>query len=97
MTTLPVTQTWNQTPSKAGDKCVETAIATHNILVRLILRLSLAWKKRQEQRIDRDAFNTLLRLSDRELADIGLKRDDVLRASNLPLSFNASDELRKSA
>ncbi|MEM7068138.1 MAG: DUF1127 domain-containing protein [Pseudomonadota bacterium] len=96
MTTLPVTQTWNQTPSKAGEKCVETAMATHNILARFYLRLSLFWKKRQQQRIERDSFNTLLRLDERELADIGLKREDVLRVSKLPLSFNASDELRKS-
>ena len=52
-------------------------------------------KLRQKRRIDRDAFNTLLGLDDRALTDIGVKREDVLWASRLPLSFNAAQELEK--
>ena len=53
------------------------------------------WKKRRQQRIDRDAFLNLLRLDERELRDIGLTRDDVLLASKMPLSYNAALELEK--
>ena len=49
----------------------------------------------EKRRIDRDAFNTLLGLDDRALTDIGVKREDVLWASRLPLSFNAAQELEK--
>jgi len=54
-----------------------------------------AWKLRQHRRTDRDAFNTLLRLDDRALQDIGVSREDVLWASRLPLTFNAAQELEK--
>ena len=54
-----------------------------------------AWNLRQQRRTDRDAFNTLLRLDDRALRDIGVSREDVMWASRLPLTFNAAQELEK--
>ena len=53
--------------------------------------------RRAMQRIDRDAFRHLLSLDDEMLADIGVNRADVEWASNLPLSFNASQELERLA
>ena len=43
--------------------------------------------------IDRDAFRNLLSLDDQMLKDIGVTRDEVRRASDLPLSVNAALEL----
>ena len=52
-------------------------------------------KQRRQQLEDRAAFETVLRLDDRQLKDIGVRRIDVEWASKLPLKFNAADELRK--
>ena len=52
-------------------------------------------KTRKQQQIDRDAFNHLLSLDETMLKDIGLRRDDVLWATKLPLSINAALELEK--
>lgn len=51
----------------------------------------------KQRRIDRDAFRRLIALDDAMLKDIGVKRDDVIWASQLPLSVNASLELEKIA
>lgn len=45
---------------------------------------------RAQQRIDRDAFNQLLRLDNDILRDIGVSREDVVYASRLPISENAA-------
>lgn len=47
----------------------------------------------RQRKIDRDAFAHLVTLDESQLKDIGLRRDDVLWASQLPLSQNASQEL----
>ena len=53
-----------------------------------------AWAaEREQRRIDRAAFRTLLGLDDQMLRDIGVTRDEVRRAANLPLSVNAAQEL----
>ena len=69
-----------------------------NNLVSLISRAAQkfadARKLRAQRKLDREAFNTLLSLDDRSLADIGVSRQDVLWASRLPLSQNASHELQ---
>jgi len=50
---------------------------------------------RAQQRIDRDAFNQLLRLDNDMLKDIGVSREDVVYASRLPISENAAEYLSK--
>lgn len=56
----------------------------------------IAWfDKRSEQVVDRMAFDTLTRLDDRQLRDIGLTRDDVDWASRLPLSQDAAEALKR--
>ena len=50
---------------------------------------------RKQRRIDRLAFQHMLTLDDSTLRDIGVSRNDVIWASNLPLSANASLELQK--
>ncbi len=52
-------------------------------------------KLRRQWRIDRQAFDNLLLLNDAILQDIGTHREDVLRASRLPLRKNAALELKK--
>jgi len=64
-------------------------MTAHGALARL-----RAWAgTRRQRRIDRDAFRTLLGLDDAMLKDIGVTRDEVRRASDLPLSVNAALEL----
>lgn len=58
-------------------------------------RLKRYLKLRRQRQFDRDAFRTLLRLDDHELADIGITRADVRWASKLPIDVNASQELEK--
>ncbi|MEM9277940.1 MAG: DUF1127 domain-containing protein [Pseudomonadota bacterium] len=62
--------------------------------VNLFKSLNTFLKRKKQQRIDRDAFKNLLSLDDRSLADIGVTREDVMWASNLPLSTNAALELK---
>lgn len=51
---------------------------------------------RRQQKIDRDAFMTMLSLDDGLLNDIGVTRGDVMWAANLPLSTDAATALRES-
>ena len=53
--------------------------------------------RKHNQRIDRQAFNHLLALDESLLRDIGVTRQDVTWASNLPLSENASARLNEIA
>lgn len=55
------------------------------------------YARSMKRREDRDAFKNLLALDERMLKDIGVSRNDVIWASNLPLSINASEELEKIA
>jgi len=64
-----------------------------NILQNLIIDLKVWFQTRQRQRIDRQAFDSLLGLDDKMLHDIGVSRSDVVWASRLPVSANASAEL----
>lgn len=55
-----------------------------------------AWhRERARLKTDRLAFETLLRLDDETLEDIGYTRKDVVRASKLPLEMNAAEQLRR--
>jgi len=47
----------------------------------------------RQRRIDRQAFEHMLALDDKMLKDIGVTRNDVIWASQLPRSENASQEL----
>jgi hypothetical protein len=49
---------------------------------------------RRQRRIDRQAFENLLYLDKRVLADLGYRSDDVQAAYRLPLSTNAAQHLR---
>lgn len=51
----------------------------------------------KQQKIDREAFAHLANLDDTMLKDIGVSRADVIWASKLPLSQNASLELENIA
>ena len=55
------------------------------------------FRKWQEQRTNRLAFQHMLTLDDHLLSDIGVTRDDVIRVNNMPLSVNAARELEKIA
>lgn len=53
------------------------------------------WRKRKRQeRIDRDALLGMASMDERMLRDIGLTRDDVKWATELPLSENAALRLQ---
>jgi len=52
---------------------------------------------KHNQRMDRMAFRTLLSLDDNLLKDIGVTRQDVTWANNLPLSVNAAEKLNEIA
>ena len=63
----------------------------------LCVRAKAHYHVKKQQRIDRDAFRRLVALDDAALKDIGVTRNDVIWASQLPLSQNASLELEKIA
>ncbi len=63
----------------------------------LAARVKTAFANWIQHRVDRQAFSHLLTLDAHILKDIGLTRDDVVRASRLPVSVNASLELEKIA
>ena len=64
-------------------------------LTKLAERFVQHLEQRKQRQIDRDAFNHLLDLDESILDDIGVTRFDVIEASKLPLSKNASNELEK--
>ena len=76
--------------------CQTTAVARPP-LSRIFSRLKARFARRREHRINRNAFQTMLKLDDARLKDIGVTRSDVLWASRLPLSENAALELRKAS
>jgi uncharacterized protein YjiS (DUF1127 family) len=64
-------------------------------LRRLLHLLSEHIRRKQQQRIDRDAFAHMMALSDEQLNDIGVTRDNVRWAANLPLEEDAALALRE--
>lgn len=54
-----------------------------------------AWARYWQSRTDRRAFQAMLVLNDARLADIGVTREEVLWANDLPLSQNAALRLRE--
>jgi len=50
---------------------------------------------RKQRHMDRQAFTNLMHLDDSTLKDIGVTRSDVVWASKLPLSENASQRLNE--
>ncbi|MBX2884812.1 MAG: hypothetical protein KTR32_32960 [Granulosicoccus sp.] len=63
----------------------------------LLKRLAERIKTRRQQKIDRDAFRHMLALNDAMLKDIGVTRDAVRWAAQLPLEENAALLLRETA
>lgn len=51
------------------------------------------WNVYRQNKINRQAFQSVLTLDDHILRDIGVTRIDVLWANKLPLSYNAAIEL----
>jgi uncharacterized protein YjiS (DUF1127 family) len=76
-------------PLRLGDE--ETNLAATGFVARL-----KSWTvERRQQRLRRDAFNTLLRVDDHILADItGLTRAQIEHAARLPLSVDATSVIR---
>lgn len=62
--------------------------------LRLWSSLKAFFRRRRQQRIDRQAFENLLFLDRRVLDDLGYRHDDVQTAYRLPLSVNAAQHLR---
>ncbi|MBB4005350.1 MAG: hypothetical protein V7704_10575 [Aurantimonas endophytica] len=61
----------------------------------LVTRLKSWTVERRRQRLQRDAFNTLLRVDGHILADVtGLTREQVEHAARLPLSVDATQVIR---
>ncbi len=91
----------NTSPNAAGENAAVGVSATtltsrfNNFVWRYIAELKKYRVLRHSQQISRQAFDRMLALDDRTLADIGVTRDDVLWASKLPLSANAAQELQK--
>ncbi len=50
---------------------------------------------RRDQRIARQAFQTMLYLDDKTLRDIGVTHEEVVQANNLPVERSAAQELRR--
>lgn len=89
------------TPIKCNN-FVATNTVSNNLVSALISKLRHQVKNRlqnfqqyKSNRIDRQAFQSLVRLDDRVLDDIGVTRGDVIWANNLPLAINAAQELNK--
>ncbi len=84
-----------KTQSQVTKNDLLSQIKTHSL--KWIAQLRIRRENRIQRRIDRDAFLRLMVLDDAMLKDIGVKREDVIWASQLPLSVNASLELEKIA
>lgn len=82
------------------DTTIDNQRLNHWITARLLdwyCQLQKRNKQARQRRIDRDAFRRLVTLDDAALRDIGVTRQDVIWAGELPLSQNASLELEKVA
>ena len=67
--------------------------ALQRALSDVVSGLQTDYARFHQLRTDRDAFLNLLTLDDRQLDDIGVTRDEVIWASELPLDRNAALEL----
>jgi len=65
--------------------------------IRLLTRFGNYVVRKHNERIDRQAFHHLLRLDDSLLKDIGVTRQDIIWASNLPLSVDAAAKIEEIA
>lgn len=63
----------------------------------LVGSMRALWRRLRAQMEDRAAFETVTRLNDEQLRDIGLSREDVDWARTLPLSINAGAALAERA
>ena len=63
---------------------------------RVSKNLMARYRNWQTLRTNRDAFLYLTTLDDHTLKDIGYTREQIFRASKLPLDVNAALEVRKS-
>ena len=84
----------NHQPVKTN-KVFDIPVKIRTQLVKFGSYIQKYLKSRQQLRINRAAFDNLLSLDDTVLKDIGVLRDDVIWASNLPLSKNAALELSR--
>ena len=66
-----------------------------NFIKGIFAKLKQFQTQRRQRRIDRDAFKNLLALDEKDLKDIGVRREDVIWASKLAIHKNASQELEK--
>lgn len=89
------------TPIKCND-FVATNTVSNNLVSTLASKFRHLVKRRlqdfqqyRSNRIDRLAFQSLVKLDDRVLNDIGVTRGDVIWANKLPLAMNAAQELNK--
>jgi uncharacterized protein YjiS (DUF1127 family) len=64
-----------------------------SVIARMLNAVATYLERRKQYRTDRDAFDSMLDLSDDILDDIGITRDDIVWASTLPKSVNASKAL----
>jgi len=89
----------NITTCTSVNECHETEKRTGNTLSALAgsayEKVKAYFAMRRKRRIDRDAFNQLMTLDEKNLKDIGITRDDVRHVSSLSLHENASRELEK--
>ncbi|MFK7861907.1 MAG: hypothetical protein AB8B64_24050 [Granulosicoccus sp.] len=97
----PLVRTLPQ-PAIQGRSVVSTPELTQDtpapsVIFRWWRQLAHRYCVRRQQKIDRDAFLTMLSLDDSLLNDIGVTRSEVRWAANLPLSEDAAVALRESA
>lgn len=76
----------------ANDKTNKTDVESKPLAwpLSVFLHLKAYIKRKNNQRIDRAAFNNLLTLDENILKDIGVSRADIVFASKLPLDTDAS-------
>ncbi len=83
--------------SDAGLAPSDLTLSFEKNLRQYIHVLGKLWNTYQMRRMDRQVFQSMLTLDEAILKDIGVTRDEVIWANNLPLSQNAALELRKIA
>jgi len=76
---------------------VKLQLRVHWCLRKILSDIGSYLIRKHNQRVDRQAFNHLLALDESLLKDIGVTRNDVLWASNLPISEDASAKLNEIA
>lgn len=100
MTTLCSTQPMTsirQAPVAEDELKSAQGFSLVNSLRKLGQLIATRLATRRQQKIDRDAFRHMLTLNDEMLDDIGVTRDAVRWAAQLPLEENAARALRETA